>query len=111
MASGHVNRANRPNTWLLRPMLQREDSSCQPGAVHTWPIADMTARPADRRFRTGMEIAALHRDVSDEAIHPSSCADAFDQTQASGASPRNTSAIRSSRTIETLPFPASIWAM
>jgi hypothetical protein len=21
MASGHVNRANRPNTWLLRPML------------------------------------------------------------------------------------------
>jgi len=26
MASGHVNRANRPNTWLLRPMLQREDS-------------------------------------------------------------------------------------
>jgi len=37
MASGHVNRANRPNTWLLRPMLQREDSSCQPGTVHTWP--------------------------------------------------------------------------
>jgi hypothetical protein len=34
MASGHVNRANRPNTWLLRPMLQREDSPCQPGAVH-----------------------------------------------------------------------------
>jgi hypothetical protein len=22
MASGHVNRANRPNTWLLRPTLQ-----------------------------------------------------------------------------------------
>ena len=22
MASGHVNRANRPNTWLHRPMLQ-----------------------------------------------------------------------------------------
>jgi hypothetical protein len=21
MASGHVNRANRPNTWLLRPLL------------------------------------------------------------------------------------------
>jgi hypothetical protein len=38
MASGHVNRANRPNTWLLRPTLRREDSSCQPGAVHTWPI-------------------------------------------------------------------------
>ena len=24
MASGHVNRANRPNTWLHRPMLHRE---------------------------------------------------------------------------------------
>jgi hypothetical protein len=39
MASGHVNRANRPNTWLLRPLLLRENSSCQPGAVHTWPEA------------------------------------------------------------------------
>jgi hypothetical protein len=39
MASGHGYRANRPNTWLLRPLLQSEDSSCQPGAVHTWPIA------------------------------------------------------------------------
>jgi hypothetical protein len=24
MASGHVNRTKRPNTWLHRPMLQRE---------------------------------------------------------------------------------------
>jgi hypothetical protein len=39
MASGHEYRANRPNTWLLRPLLQSEDSSCQPGAVHTWPFA------------------------------------------------------------------------
>jgi hypothetical protein len=37
MASGHVNRANRPNTWLHRPMLLREKSSCQLGALHTWP--------------------------------------------------------------------------
>jgi hypothetical protein len=36
MASGHVNRINRPNTWLHRPSLRREDFSCQPGAVHTW---------------------------------------------------------------------------
>ena len=37
MASGHVNRIKRPNTWLHRPMLQnREESSCQLGAVHTW---------------------------------------------------------------------------
>jgi hypothetical protein len=39
MASGHVNRTQRLNTWLHRPNLQREDSSCQPGAVHTWLIA------------------------------------------------------------------------
>jgi len=37
MASGHVNRIRRPNTWPHRPSLQREDSPCQLGAVHTWP--------------------------------------------------------------------------
>src|SRR6516225_463987 len=41
MASGHVNRTNRPNTWLHRPSLRREDSSCQLGAVHTWHKADI----------------------------------------------------------------------
>ena len=41
MASGHVNRANRPNTWVHRPNLQREDSPCQLGAVHTWHIAEV----------------------------------------------------------------------
>ena len=41
MASGHVNRTYRPNTWQHRPSLQREDFSCQPGAVHTWHISDM----------------------------------------------------------------------
>jgi hypothetical protein len=40
MASGQVNRVKRPNTWLQRPMLQnREESSCQAGAVHTWHLA------------------------------------------------------------------------
>ena len=56
MASGHVNRVNRPNTWLLRPMLQSEDSPCQPGAVHTWPKADMTVRDSDVRFRGRADI-------------------------------------------------------
>jgi hypothetical protein len=43
MASGHVNRIKRPNTWLHRPMLQnREESSCQTGAVHTWHSSDVT---------------------------------------------------------------------
>src|ERR1700675_3863432 len=41
MASGHANRAKRPNTWLHRPATRREVLTCQPGAVHTWHIADM----------------------------------------------------------------------
>jgi hypothetical protein len=45
MASGQVNRVKRPNTWLQRPMLQnREESSCQTGAVHTWHFSDMGCR-------------------------------------------------------------------
>jgi hypothetical protein len=51
MASGQVNRANRPNTWLLRPILQSEDSSCQPGAVHTWPVADLGDERGNDRFQ------------------------------------------------------------
>ena len=43
MASGHVNRINRPNTWLHRPMLLREVLTCQPGAVRKWHIADINA--------------------------------------------------------------------
>jgi hypothetical protein len=41
MASGHVNRIYRPNTWQHRPSLRREDLSCQPGAVHIWHFCDM----------------------------------------------------------------------
>jgi hypothetical protein len=35
LASDHVNRASTPNTGLLRPPPQREENSCQPGAVHS----------------------------------------------------------------------------
>jgi hypothetical protein len=55
MASGHVNRINRPNTWLHRQSLRREDSSCQPGAVHTWHIG------------TGMCERGLSKDDPDRA--------------------------------------------
>jgi hypothetical protein len=43
MASGHANRANRPNTWLHRPATRRDVLTCQPGAVHTWHEADELA--------------------------------------------------------------------
>jgi hypothetical protein len=39
MASGHVNRTNRPNTWLHRPSLRRDDSPCQPGARKAFSTA------------------------------------------------------------------------
>jgi hypothetical protein len=45
MASGHVNRANRPNTWLHRPSLRSKVFPCQLGAVHTWHQAGI-GRPA-----------------------------------------------------------------
>jgi hypothetical protein len=51
MASGHVNRTQRPNTWLHRPTLRREDSPCQLGAVHTWPLAPDHVLMADGRYR------------------------------------------------------------
>jgi hypothetical protein len=39
MASGHVNRANRPNTWLHRPDLQREKvlANSEPSTHGTFP--------------------------------------------------------------------------
>src|SRR5258708_16348598 len=46
------DRIKRPNTWLHRPMLQnREESSCQTGAVHTWRRTDMPTLLSDVRCR------------------------------------------------------------
>jgi hypothetical protein len=50
MASGHVNRTNRPNTWLHRPATQREVFPCQLGAVHTWHKSEVAERINDVRF-------------------------------------------------------------
>jgi hypothetical protein len=47
MASGHANRANRPNTWLHRPAMRRDVLTCQLGAVHTWHLADYSSRLAE----------------------------------------------------------------
>jgi hypothetical protein len=52
-----VNRVKRPNTWLQRPMLQnREESSCQTGAVHTWHIASFRAVQQPGRFGSKADI-------------------------------------------------------
>src|SRR5215831_209002 len=46
MASGHVNRTNRPNTWLHRPACKREEKPCPLGAVHTWHKDGVIGLPA-----------------------------------------------------------------
>jgi hypothetical protein len=51
MASGHVNRTNRPNTWLHRPATRREESPCQSGAVHTWHTRAIPISLAYGRYR------------------------------------------------------------
>ena len=61
MASGHVNRTKRPNTWLLRPALQRDQSLDNPEPPHmACPFAaahqvvsywgEIVPPPADRRM-------------------------------------------------------------
>jgi hypothetical protein len=40
MASGHVNRKNKAEHMAApHRNLRRDDSPCQFGAVHTWPLA------------------------------------------------------------------------
>ena len=52
MASGHVNRINRPNTWLLRLDVRRAESPCQRGAVHTCERLRMPAMTTARHTPT-----------------------------------------------------------
>jgi hypothetical protein len=47
MASGHVNRTKRPNTWLHRPACKREEKPCQLGAVHTWHFSAVPTAPSN----------------------------------------------------------------
>jgi hypothetical protein len=66
MASGHVNRTNRPNTWLHRPTLRREDSPCQPGAVHTWPISSFRCDAMIRRLLEAERTFGSHPTMFEE---------------------------------------------
>jgi len=69
MASGHVNRIQRPNTWLHRPICKRDQSSCQPGAVHTWPEASVRCDKAIRPESRVKPTCRGHSSIS--AIDPS----------------------------------------
>jgi hypothetical protein len=41
MASGHVNRTQRPDNGCTDQNCNREETPCQLGAVHTWHLADI----------------------------------------------------------------------
>src|SRR5499427_10360932 len=71
MASGHVNRANRPNTWVHRPNLQREDSPCQLGAVHTWGYSGHSTHiPGGQKMKVSAKrMAVLREHVRAESEH------------------------------------------
>jgi hypothetical protein len=75
MASGHVNRTNRPNTWLHRPSLRREESPCQSGAVHTWHSCDFTnPLPNDCSLRrSGLTAEVLGTSVDDPGCVKTRC--------------------------------------
>src|SRR5437660_629236 len=60
MASGHVNRTNRPNTWLHRPSLRREKSPCQLGAVHTCQLGAVhTCHDSHARYTVALDDGGL----------------------------------------------------
>jgi len=69
MASGHVNRTKRPNTWLHRPACKREEKPCQLGAVHTWHISTDHILIGDGCFRGEADmhdrVASASSDVDD----------------------------------------------
>ena len=77
MASGHVNRTQRPNTWLHRPSLRREDSPCQLGAVHTWPFAPFRTYALNGRFRGEADVdrssPLANRDANDPSETLAGC--------------------------------------
>ena len=54
MASGHVNRIKRPNTWLHRPMLQNVKKALanpEPSTHGTFETGRMTLRMSANRGR------------------------------------------------------------
>jgi len=63
MASCHVNRTHRPNTWPHRPAARRGDSPCQPAAVDTWHEA------ADFRAATIRPLSEVIQKLAELPLH------------------------------------------
>jgi hypothetical protein len=78
MASGHANHTNRPNTWPHRPTCVREESPCQPGAVHTWHWAAVPECPYSRRVLEGRR-TSLATDIGHSALMSAEASSLIDQ--------------------------------
>jgi hypothetical protein len=66
MASGHVNRIKRPNTWLHRPMLQNVKKALAKPEPSTHGFSDMAKRPDDvGSLRQSGRLLGISRSVSD----------------------------------------------
>jgi len=50
MASGHCEPRKQAEHMAAPTNLQRDESSCQPGAVHTWPKGALDGMLSDVRF-------------------------------------------------------------
>jgi hypothetical protein len=91
MASGHVNRTQRPNTWLHRPSLRREDSPCQLGAVHTRPIG---RRRSSFKFSSAPAICSIAGRSRSSKRKPASVTDTLRVVRCSRRTPRRSSSCR-----------------
>jgi hypothetical protein len=101
MASGHVNRTNRPNTWLHRPATRREDSPCQLGAVHTWHIAtNVTAAMSESWEKRTL----VHRPIDAESV---TCFRPANRCFADAQTARELLLVRRSKSLIRSPPPAN----
>jgi hypothetical protein len=70
MASGHVNRVKRPNTWLHRPMLQNVKkalANSEPSTHAPEPNSIVVARRSALRGRPDLDGLSANANVSPEA--------------------------------------------
>src|SRR5712671_6950972 len=66
MASGHVNRVNRPNTWLHRPMLQNVKkalANSEPSTHGTFRAWDDVQLECEKRCKADMDQENTHQSI------------------------------------------------
>ena len=77
MASGHVNRIKRPNTWLHRPMLQNVKKALanpEPSTHGTFRTCRRTVKMSVYRGRRNRRYVATGRQQDRRGTDPQDCA-------------------------------------